>query len=63
MFLRRLDDRIRRLSDQTIGASCEELDAILPKLLEAIHEKMERLRSLAMNRFVSGKHPRERRVL
>jgi hypothetical protein len=54
MPLRRLDDRIRELSDQVVGASRDELDVILPTLLAAIHEKMERLRSLAINRFLGG---------
>jgi hypothetical protein len=62
MPLRRLDDRIRELSDQVVGASRDELDVILPKLLAAIHEKMERLRSLAINRFLGGIHPSERRA-
>jgi hypothetical protein len=60
---RRLDDQIRRLSHQIIDASGEELDVILPKLLAAIHEKMERLRGLAANRFLGGRHPDERRAI
>lgn len=60
---RRLDDRIRRLSHQLTDASGEELHVILPKLLAAIHEKMERLRSLAVNRFLGGRHPEERRAI
>jgi hypothetical protein len=43
-----------------VGASRNELDVILPKLLAAIHEKMEGLRSLAINRFLGGIHPSER---
>ena len=43
-----------------VGASRNELDVILPKLLAAIHEKMERLRSLAINRFLGGIRPSER---
>jgi hypothetical protein len=62
MPLRRVDDRIRHLSDQIIDASPEELETILEKLLAAIHEKMERLRGLAMNRFLGGRHPPERRA-
>ena len=61
MRLRRLDDRIRGLSDLAISASPAELDDILPKLLGAIHEKMERLRALAADRFLAGKSIRERR--
>jgi hypothetical protein len=63
MLSRRLDDRIRHLSDQAVHASGEELDVILPKLLAAIHEKMERLRGLAANRFFGGRNPSERRAL
>lgn len=59
---RRLDDRIRRLSDQAIGASGSELNVILPKLLVAIHQRLERLRGLAANRFLGGRHPSERRA-
>jgi len=61
MPFRRLDDRIRRLSDQVIDASRDEVEEILPKLLDAIHEKMERLRDLTMNRFLGGRQPSERR--
>jgi hypothetical protein len=59
---RRLDDRIRCLSDQLRDASSDELREILPKLLAAIHEKMERLRVLAANRFLGGRPPTERRA-
>jgi hypothetical protein len=59
---RRLDDQIRRLSDQAVGASSNELDEILPNLLAAIHEKLERLRGLAANRFLGGSHHSERRA-
>jgi hypothetical protein len=62
MPLLRLDDRIRELSDRVVGASRDELDVILPKLPAAIHEKMERLRRLAINRFLGGIHPSERRA-
>ena len=61
MPLRRLDDRIRGLSDQVIGASASDLNEILPKLLAAIHEKMERLRELAADRFLAGRTRLERR--
>lgn len=63
MPARRLDDRIRRLSDQVREASGDELKVILPKLLAAIHEKMERLRSLTANRFLGGRPPSERRAM
>jgi hypothetical protein len=61
MPLRRLDDRIRSLSDEAIGASPSELSLILPRLLAAIHEKMERLRALAAHRFLGGRSPLDRR--
>jgi hypothetical protein len=61
MRLRRLDDRIRGLSELAIVASPAELDEILPQLLTAIHEKMERLRVLAAGRFLAGRTVRERR--
>jgi len=60
---RRLDDRIRRLSDQVGEASSDELAVILPKLLAAIHEKMERLRTVAASRFLGGRPPAERRAM
>jgi len=60
---RRLDDRIRRLSAQVSEASSDELAVILPKLLAAIHEKMERLRNLAASRFLGGTLPSERRAM
>jgi hypothetical protein len=59
---RRLDDRIRSLSVQVIDAPKDELEGILQKLLAAIHEKIEQLRSLTANRFRGGKHPKERRA-
>lgn len=61
MRSRRLDDRIRGLSDQAVVASPAELNEILPKLLDAIHEKMERLRALAAERFLAGRTRLDRR--
>lgn len=61
MLERRLDDRIRSLSVEMVGAPKDELERILQELLSAIHEKMERLRSLAANRFLGRQHPKERR--
>ena len=60
---RRLDDRIEELSDQIVRASNEELNLVLPQLLQAIHEKLERLRSIAADRFLVGKIFAERRGL
>jgi hypothetical protein len=45
-----------------MSASQERLETILEKLLAAIHEKMERLRGLATNRLLGGRHPEERRA-
>jgi hypothetical protein len=58
---RRLDDQIRRLSARVVDAPNEELPSVLEELLAAIHEKMERLRGLAVNQFLSGRHFMERR--
>jgi hypothetical protein len=58
---RRLDDQIRRLSTRVVDAPNEELPSVLEELLAAIHEKMERLRVLAVNQFLSGRHFMERR--
>lgn len=60
---RRLDDRIRRLSEEVVQASSDELAVILPKLLAAIHEKMERLRMIAASRFLGGAPSAERRAM
>ena len=58
---RRLDDRIRNLSDQIVDAPKDELEGILQTLLAAIHQKMEHLRSLTANRFLGGEHLKDRR--
>jgi len=63
MLERRLDDRIRRLSDQIVDAPNAEVEAILQDLLAAIHEKLERLRTRAANRFLRGKSLQERRAM
>jgi len=44
-----------------VDAPKDELERILQELLSAIHEKMERLRSLAANRFLGRQHHKERR--
>ena len=62
-FSRRIDDRIRSLSARIAEASNHELEPILQELLDAIHQKLERLRGLAANRFLGGVHPKERRAL
>lgn len=62
MHTRRLDDRIRHLCAQIAEASNGELESVLQELLGAIHEKIERLRSLALNQLLGGRPPKERRA-
>jgi hypothetical protein len=63
MYTRRLDDRIRCLCVQATEASNEELEAILEELLNALHEKIDRLRGLAVSQFIGGRPPKDRRAL
>lgn len=63
MHSRRLDDRIRHLCAQVTEASNGELEAILQELLAAIHEKIERLRSLAASQLLGRRPVKERRAL
>lgn len=63
MLCRRVDDRIRQLSDQIVHASNEELSVLLPALLNEIHQKLERFRAVAANRFLVGQTLAERRIL
>ncbi len=63
MHTRRLDDRIRFLCAQVKEASNSQLETILQELLGAIHEKIERLRSLAAHQLLAGKGAKERRVI
>ncbi len=63
MHTRRLDDRIRHLCARVTEASNEELEAILQDLLSAIHEKIERLRSLAASQLLDRKPAKERRAI
>jgi hypothetical protein len=62
MHTRRLDDRIRHLLARVTEASNGELEAVLQELLSAIHEKIERLRSLAANQLLLRKPARDRRA-
>lgn len=62
MFARRVDDRIRHLCHRIAVAGNDELEAILQELLAAIHEKMERLRILAVKQLVRGESYKERRT-
>ena len=62
MHTRRLDDRIRFLCAQITDATDGELEDVLQELLGAIHEKIERLRSLAASQLLRGKSARDRRT-
>jgi hypothetical protein len=62
MHTRRLDDRIRNLCGQITKAADGELEALLQDLLGAIHEKIERLRSLAASQLLGGKSAKNRRA-
>jgi hypothetical protein len=62
MHTRRLDDRIRHLCSQVTEASNGELEAVLQELLSAIHEKIERLRSMAAHQLLHRKPARDRRA-
>jgi hypothetical protein len=62
MHTRRLDDRIRHLCAQVTEASNGELEAILQELLSAIHEKIERLRTMAANQLLRRKPVTDRRA-
>lgn len=59
---RRLDDRIRQLCTEIASASNAEMEEVLQELLGAIHEKVERLRTLAVNQLLVGKTYEERRA-
>lgn len=62
MPTRRLDDRIRELCARITEASNGELEGVLQELLGAVHEKVERLRNLAVRQLVGGKTPKDRRI-
>jgi hypothetical protein len=68
MHSRRLDDRIRELCAKIATASktavpSSELNTILQDLLCAVHEKIERLRTLAARHLVSREPSTERRAV
>jgi hypothetical protein len=74
MPTRRLDDRIRQLCAELAktpagsGPLSPEVDATLQELLAAIHEKMERLRKLAVRKLLkttdkNAEEAKERRAL
>jgi hypothetical protein len=60
MLKRRLDDRIRDLCTQVRTGTTDgegrsaEVDATLQELLDAIHEKVQRLRALAAQKLLAG---------
>jgi hypothetical protein len=60
---RRLDDRIRELANRAIAASQADVDVepILKELLALVHEKLERLRRIAMSHLLEGGPVKERR--
>ena len=71
---RRLDDRIRKLCAEIAktptgsGPLSPKVEATLQELLAAIHEKTERLRSLAAKQLLQAadrneKPPKERRAV
>ncbi len=57
---RRLDDRIREICAQisAVGGDArstdEEVEILLQKLLQAIHQKVERVRIIATNKLLQG---------
>jgi hypothetical protein len=65
MPTRRLDDRIRQLCAEIAktpagsGPLSQEVEATLQELLGAIHEKTERLRSLAARKLLRTKNQNE----
>jgi hypothetical protein len=60
---RRLDDRVRELANRAIAASQADVDVepILKELLALVHEKLERLRRIAMSHLLEGGPVKERR--
>jgi hypothetical protein len=67
MHSRRLDDRIRELCAKVAAASktttsSSEVNDILQDLLCAVHEKIERLRTLAVQHLVNREPRTERRA-
>ena len=60
MPTRRLDDRIREICAQisAVGrdphTTDQEVEILLQKLLDAIHQKVERMRIIATNKLLQG---------
>lgn len=57
---RRLDDRIREICARIAVAgrdpstTDQEVEALLQKLMDAIHRKVERMRIIAVNKLLQG---------
>jgi hypothetical protein len=58
---RRIDDRIRELSDQAVTASNGEVEPILKELLAVVREKLHQIRKMAATHIIEGKHLQDRR--
>jgi len=58
---RRLDDRIRELANRAVAASQVDVEPILKELLALVHEKLERVRRMAMSHLLEGGPVKERR--
>jgi hypothetical protein len=58
---RRLDDRIRDLSNRAVTASHDELEPILQELLAAVREKLDGIRKIAADHYIKGKAQKDRR--
>ena len=65
MLNRRLDDRIRELCTQVRSGATDgedrtaEVEATLQELLDAIHEKVQRLRALAAQKLLTTSRQQE----
>lgn len=61
MYNRRLDDRIRQICGRIAAAGRNpqtqdgEVEDLLQELLEAIHQKVQRVRIIAVNKLLQGK--------
>jgi hypothetical protein len=58
---RRLDDRIRDLSNRAVTASHDEAEPILQELLDVVHVKLNRIRKMAADHYLKSKPPKDRR--
>jgi len=62
MYTRRLDDRIRQLCAKVAAAGEAEPEPLLQELLAAVHEKIERVRTLAAKQLLRREDYKERRT-